>query len=137
MKIRLFSVLITLLSTVSCEEKDVSKSDLLSSKVWTNPKIIKGPGTGFSQHNACDMDYKFESDGNYSFSSGNCNEKYLTGSWKWIKKDQEFRLETVFNNIPQRNYIITIVALSDTALHTIEIVENDTTMTYEKVYSVR
>lgn len=122
----------------SCTEKEVTKTDLLTSKVWTNPVIIKGPPIGYEYKDGCNHDYQFQSNGKYSHYSGNCNKEYWTGNWSWIKKGSEIHLETFFKDIPQRTFRIKIIELSDTLLHTEDIVEGpDSIFAYEKKYSVR
>lgn len=123
MKYKLIVLLTMMFLINSCKKEDVSKSTrLLTSKTWGQPTVIHSPADiGYWTVTTCPAGsaIDFNSNGNYIYKNF-CQNINIDGKWNWSITDKEIKLETFFNGIKQKTYILTIVELSDSLLHTKE-----------------
>lgn len=124
MKYNLFVFLaLTFLIIYSCEKEVESKNTrLLTSKTWGQPTVLSIPASiGYWSQTTCPAGEAilFYGNGNY-INNNYCLDITTNGKWSWNIADKEIKLETSYNGIKQRTFIVTIVELSDSLLHTRE-----------------
>jgi hypothetical protein len=129
MKIKLFLFLSLVGLLTSCgKSDDPIETLLLISKVWGKPEIVH-TSSGYSATTTCGESHIFTSNGSYK-KTNDCGSEIFNGTWTWTQIGKEIRLETSFNNIPQRTYILTILNLSNDLLHVKERFESEPPDTY-------
>jgi hypothetical protein len=111
----IYSIIFSAIIFSCSDESKVLSTDLLVSNTWGKPEIIHNP-SGFWSGTACGESYKYEKKGAF-LRTDDCSSVVMTGTWSWIKKDKEYKLETFINNIPQKTYIISIIELNQNILH--------------------
>jgi hypothetical protein len=119
--VRLLVFLGLIALSTSCDkdkDNDVVETQLLTSVVWGKPVIVHNP-SGYYTWTTCGESYTFTSKGYYK-RTNDCNSIIIEGSWKWTQPGKEIRLETFYNNFPQKTYIISVLELTNDVLHTIE-----------------
>jgi len=139
MIIRLFSFLVLIVLSTSChKDNDVIETQLLTSRVWGKPEILHFP-SGYYTLTTCGESYTFTADGYYR-KTNDCNSIIIEGSWAWTQVGKEIRLETFYNNILQKTYILTVLELTNNVLHAKEREEAEpanTNIYWEYKYSPR
>jgi hypothetical protein len=121
MKIRLFVFLGLIVLSISCDkekDKDAVETQILTSVVWGKPEIVYIP-SGYYTWTTCGESYTFTADGHYR-KTNDCNSIIIEGSWTWTQIGKEIRLETFYNNYPQKTYILSVLELTNDLLHTKE-----------------
>jgi hypothetical protein len=121
MKIKQFVFLGLIVLSTSCDkdiDKDVIETRLLTSVVWGKPEIVYIP-SGYYTWTTCGESYTFTANGRYR-KTNDCNSIIIEGSWTWTQPGKEIRLETFYNNIPQKTYILSVLELTNDLLHTKE-----------------
>lgn len=112
----------------SCKKEDESKNTkLLTSKTWGQPAVIHRPANiGFWTETSCPAgsSTNFNSNRNYTFYN-HCFNSRLDGKWNWNIIDKEIKIDTYINGVKQKTFILTIVELSDSLLHTKEREESE------------
>jgi hypothetical protein len=128
MTIRLFVFLGLLALSTSCEKKnDVIETQLLTSRVWGKPEWVNP--SGYYTWTTCGESYTFTANGQYK-KTNDCNSIIIEGSWAWTQIGKEIRLKTLYNDIPQKTYIISVLELTNDMFHTIEREEGTTIANY-------
>lgn len=136
MKLQSIALLGLLALCAACTEPNINPSTkLLSSTIWGKPEIVNN-SAGYYVITDCGQSTTFSAKGGYH-SAADCNEVVITGAWTWIETGKKFRLETVFNSIPQKTYIHTVVELTDNVFHTVVYEEDEPTHTWELKYAPR
>lgn len=103
----------------ACEDEVGLQEGALTKNTWGKRIVLRYPALGYWSENSCPSGaaYKFNADGSYT-ESNYCDDIHLTGKWEWLKKDEQVQLETYFNDIYQRTFVITVLTVNDTILHT-------------------
>ena len=130
MKIGLFVFLGLFSILISCDkDNDANENQLLTSRAWGKPEIVHNP-SGYYTLTTCGESYTFTSDGQYK-RTNDCNSIVIKGTWTWNKIGKEIKLKTLYNDIPQKTYIITILELSNLILYTKEREEDEPVETHK------
>jgi hypothetical protein len=129
MKIRLFGFMGLILLLMSCnEDNDEIETKLLTSIVWGKPEILHN-SSGYYTGTTCGESYTFTSKGHYT-KTNDCSSIIIEGTWTWTQIGKEIRLETIYNDMPQKTYILTVLELTTEVLHTREREEDEPMDTY-------
>lgn len=114
----------------------IGKTEILTSRAWNKPEILHVPAhLGVYVETSCEQSYRYASDKTYTVTDG-CTGT-LTGIWSW-RTDDEIYID--YNGMVESNWVIEVVSLSDTLLHTMERDENEPSGTdnyWEKMYRPR
>ncbi|GEM_PF-2064141 len=107
---------------MGCSDDNPTPNDLLTSTTWGKPELVHQPSAGFTETKSCAVEsttYNFNSDGSYRyFDVCNSTNFQMDGKWSWTQSGKEIKLETIYNDVPQKTYRILILELSNQLLHT-------------------